>query len=217
MSKKEKHPKTEIDPALIQEAVESVERVTSGSDEPQPVKNEEAKKAVPSGEGADLKDRYLRLAAEFDNFRKRTLKEKSEYSKYANENLIRELLPVLDNFERAVLHAGQEADRDSLMKGVELTHSQLQNVFTRFGVRAESALGQPFDPLHHEAVSHLPSADHPPHTVMDELQKAYFLHDRLIRPALVTVSKEPPEDAPPADEKKEEPGNSGDNSGQQSE
>jgi molecular chaperone GrpE len=183
MSKKHKEPKTEIDPGLIQEAVESVEKVEGHA---------EGKETAPQEPAAesDLKDRYLRLAAEFDNFRKRTIKEKAEYVKFANENLIRELLPVLDNFERALAHAGPETDPASLAEGVKLILSQIQTSLGRFGVRAESALGKPFDPLMHEAVSHVPSAEHPPHTVIDEIQKAYFLHDRLIRPALVTVSKE---------------------------
>jgi molecular chaperone GrpE len=178
MSKKHKEPKTEIDPGLIQEAVESVEKVEGHAEG----KEEKAE--------SDLRDRYLRLAAEFDNFRKRTIKEKAEYVKYANESLIRELLPVLDNFERAMAHAGPETDPTSLAEGVKLILSQVQASLGRFGVRAESALGKPFDPLVHEAVSQVPSAEHPPHTVIDEIQKAYFLHDRLIRPALVTVSKE---------------------------
>ncbi len=221
MTKKPKQPKMEIDPALIREAVESVERVEGDSGEAKPEKEEgssakEQSSAPAPGEG-DLKDRYLRLAAEFDNFRKRSIKEKSEYVRYANESLVRELLPVMDNFERAVLHAGKDADRDSLVKGVELIYSQLQAVFSRFGVRTESALGQPFDPLHHEAVSHIPSADHPPHTVLDELHKAYFLHDRLIRPALVTVSKEVSEETKSAEPQEGEPGEEPEDSGPQTE
>jgi molecular chaperone GrpE len=177
MSRK-KHPQTEIDPALIEEALEAV---APSAEKP----------AEPAGEkDKELNDRLLRLAADFDNFRKRTQKEKTEFVRYANENLVRDLLPILDNFERALGHATAD-EKGAVLEGVKLIFSQLTSTLARYGVRSESAVGKPFDPLVQEAVNHLVSRDHPANTVMEEHQKAYFLHDRLIRPALVSVSKGP--------------------------
>lgn len=190
----------EVDPVLIEEAVESVDRHRKESS---PDKNGEtsAEKQGESGKKEEKKyggmtadevyDRLLRVSADFDNFRKRVQKEKSELMLYGNENLVREILPVLDNFERAVEHSQKATDTDAMRKGVELILSQLKTVLERFGVRAESAEGKKFDPLIHEAVSHASSNQHPPQTIMEEHQKAYFLHQRLIRPAVVTVSKGP--------------------------
>jgi molecular chaperone GrpE len=178
-----KKPKLEVDPALIQEAVESVSKAEGGAEE-------EA-----------VHDRLVRLAADFENFRKRAQKEKLDFTRYANEELAKALLPALDNFERALAHADGAPEGESIRKGVELILSQLQRTLEQFGVRSESGLGKPFDPLFQEAVSHVPSTDHPPHTVIEEHQKAYFLHDRLLRPAMVTVSRAPEEET--AEETKE--------------
>lgn len=199
MSKKEPKIEMDIDPSLISEAVESVERAESASDTESPAIEEKSE----ADKTEELRDRLLRMAAEYDNFRKRVQKEKSELILQANEGLIREVLPVLDNFERALDHAKKSPDSETLRTGVELIFSQLKGVLDRFGVRSETALGQTFDPLVHEAVSHVPTPDHPPHQVIDEHQKAYFLHQRLLRPALVTVSKEVGEPDPETGEKNE--------------
>jgi len=171
-----KEPHTEIDPTLIEEALESVEKV---------------EKDKPAD---DLQDRLLRVTADFDNFRKRVQKEKAEFVRYAHEDLVKTLLPVLDNFERALDHMKDAPDVATIRQGVELIFSQLTTSLEKYGVRSESAAGKPFDPLYHEAISHISSAEHAPNTVIEEHQKAYFLHDRLLRPAMVVVSKDP-EDA----------------------
>ncbi|MFH1262151.1 MAG: nucleotide exchange factor GrpE [Pseudomonadota bacterium] len=137
----------------------------------------------------DTYDRLVRVTADYENFRKRTQKEKAELIRYGNENLLREVLPVLDNFERAVEHAQKSADVESIRTGVELILSQLKTTLDRFGLTTQPSVGEPFDPLVHEAVNHIPSDEFPPNTVMNEHQKAYFLNSRLLRPALVTVSK----------------------------
>lgn len=187
----------EIDPGLIDEAMKSVEKnqVPAKKEdlEPSEARTEQDNPPPPSDE---MYDRLLRVTADFDNFRKRTQKEKSELVRYGNEQLLRDVIPILDNFERAVEHSRKATDAESIRTGVELILNQLKSTLERFGVKSRSAAGEKFDPLIHEAVNHVPSAEHPPHTVIEEHQKAYFLHDRLIRPALVTVSKGPDESGP---------------------
>ena len=194
MSEKEPKMEMEIDPSLIDEAVAAVE---SHSKEPQKTPsettenlkaNEESDADQPSSNSEDYYDKFVRLMADFENFRKRTVKEKSDLVRHGNENLVRELLPVLDNFERAL--ASESQDVESIRTGVEMIFTQLKSTLENFGVKSESAIGKPFDPLVHEAVSHVPSDNHEAGTVIDEHQKAYFLKDRLVRPAIVSVAKE---------------------------
>lgn len=137
----------------------------------------------------DWYDRYVRLSADFENFRKRTQKEKSNLFKYGHENLIIDLLPVIDNFERAVEHAKQAKDIEAIQTGIQMIFNQLINNLEKHGVHSKQAQGQEFDPNQHEAISHVESNDVDPNHVIEEMQKAYFLHDKLLRPALVSVSK----------------------------
>lgn len=156
----------------------------------------EAKPATDTGssaELAELKDRHLRLAADFDNFRRRTLKERQDLHNYANENLVKELLPVVDNLERAVAHGRKEEQRpdsENLLQGVELTYRSLLQTLARHGVVEVEALGKPFDPAFHEAVRRVASSEHPPGTVVEVYQKGYLLKDRMLRPAMVAVASE---------------------------
>jgi len=138
-------------------------------------------------------DLYLRSRADLENYRKRAQREKEELSRFANENLLREILPVMDNLERALEHARQgEGSSDGLLQGVEMTLGQFQRVLEKFGVTPVAAAGEPFDPAKHEALGQVESAEHPPNTVVQELQKGYLLNDRLLRPAMVMVAKAPP-------------------------
>lgn len=135
-------------------------------------------------------DRLLRLSAEFDNYKKRTTRETRELVKYANENLIKELLTIVDNLERAIASAGQERDgEDPLMQGVQLTLSEVLKILERFNVKPVKALGEPFDPAYHQAMMQEERADQPANTVVQEMQKGYVMHDRLLRPAMVVVAK----------------------------
>jgi molecular chaperone GrpE len=134
-------------------------------------------------------DRFLRQAAELDNFRKRASRERDESIRYANEALVKELLPVVDNLERAVAHASGGGNGKPLVEGVEMVLKGLLDVLAKHGVTQISAAGQPFDPSKHEAIAQVESADHEPNTVVEELHKGYVLRDRLLRPALVSVSK----------------------------
>jgi molecular chaperone GrpE len=142
-------------------------------------------------ENADLKDRYLRMVADFDNYRKRSDREKSDFFKYALAGLMRELLPVLDNFDRALDHA---ADGDDFHKGVLLIYKQLYDTLTKNGLKPIDQSNVPFDPKIHEAVVREENASVPSHTVIAILQKGYFLHDRLLRPAMVKVAVGGPEE-----------------------
>ncbi len=143
-------------------------------------------------ENLDLKDRYLRTLADFENFRKRSEREKSDFYKYAVASTLTELLPVLDNFDRALDHA---EEGDDFHRGVLLIYKQLADVLRKHGLRAIDQSGVPFDPKIHEAVVRVEDPSVPSHTVVEILQKGYFLHDRLLRPAFVKVAVGGPEEA----------------------
>ncbi|AFQ45834.1 nucleotide exchange factor GrpE [Desulfosporosinus meridiei] len=134
------------------------------------------------------KDHMLRLQAEFDNYRKRTQKEKTEIIKYASERLISELLPVLDNFERAASSAQVNPDFNAFSQGIDMIYRQLQTALNKEGLKAIEAAGQPFDPNLHDAVLRVESDEHPENTVVEELQKGYYLKEKVLRPSMVKVS-----------------------------
>jgi molecular chaperone GrpE len=137
----------------------------------------------------DCDDKYLRALAELDNQRKRSMREKEELQKYANERLILEILPVIDNFERAI-DAGKQADNVAQMvDGVRMILKQLREILEKEGVAPFESLGEKFDPYKHEALLAIESKEHEPYTVLEEIQKGYTMKDRVIRPAKVTVSK----------------------------
>lgn len=130
----------------------------------------------------------LRLQADFDNYRKRTQKEKTEIIKYASERVVGELLPVLDNFDRAISSAQVNPDFSAFSQGVEMILRQLQTALNKEGLKAIEALGQPFDPNLHDAVLRVESEEHSENTVVEELQKGYYLNEKVLRPSMVKVS-----------------------------
>lgn len=141
-------------------------------------------------EAKDVYDRLLRVSAEFDNYKKRTSREMESFRKYANENLVADLLPVVDNLERAIESTeGQSEAESGILEGVRMTRREILKVLEKYGVSPIESVGQPFNPEYHEAVAQEPSADHPENTVLREFHKGYLLHDRLVRPAMVVVSK----------------------------
>jgi len=152
---------------------------------------EELKKKLEEKEKEtkDHYDRLLRVAADFDNYKKRAAKEKEEWVKFANEDLIKTLLPFIDGLERAVNHAGNVKDVGVLIEGVRLTLQQLLQALGKFGLSSFDSTGKPFDPSIHEAILVIPTDQHKPNHVVEEFQKGYLLNDRLIRPASVSVSK----------------------------
>ena len=136
-----------------------------------------------------LNDKYLRLAAEFENYKRLTQRDQREQTKFANETLLKELLPVVDNLQRALQFAqGETNTTNGLAQGVELTLKQFLETLSRFGVKPVKSMGETFDPSKHQAVASVESADSPPHTVVQEHQPGYLLHDRILRPAMVTVA-----------------------------
>lgn len=136
-----------------------------------------------------LQDRVLRIAADMENTRKRLERETSESVCYANEKLIRELLPVLDSLEMAIQHAEGDTKVESLLEGVRMTHKQFLDVLGKFGCAPVEAMGKEFDPNYHEAMMQQEDPDVPANTVVQEFRKGYTLKDRLIRPSMVIVSK----------------------------
>ncbi len=142
-------------------------------------------------EAEEYHNKFLRSRADFENYKKRVEKEKKEIREFANDTLIKELLTVIDNLERALSHINAENEFESLKEGVELTLSQMFSILKKFDLEQISAGGQKFDPNLHEALGHEESDDYEPETVMKELQKGYTLKGRLLRPARVIVSKEP--------------------------
>jgi molecular chaperone GrpE len=136
-------------------------------------------------------DRWLRQTAELDNFKKRTARERDEGIRLANEALIKDLLPVVDNLERAVAHASGGGNGKPLVEGVEMVLRQFLDVLTKHGAVQMLAVGQSFDPAKHEAMTQVESDDHEPNSVVEEHQKGYLFRDRLLRPALVSVAKAP--------------------------
>ena len=135
------------------------------------------------------KEKVLRLSAEFENFKKRKQREIDEFKKFANETVFKQLLSVVDNLERAIDSATDAVEETSLLEGVKLTHKEILKLFESFNVKVVEAENQPFDPNFHQAVTHAQNNDVPDNTVINVLQKGYVLHDRLIRPAMVVVSK----------------------------
>jgi molecular chaperone GrpE len=141
---------------------------------------------------AEWHDKLLRLGAEFENYKKRMQKEKSDLMKFGNESLLKALLPILDNLERTIDHGKNMNGNGPLLRDVEITLRQLLNILERFSVKPVAALGEAFDPEKHEAVS-LAESDQEPNRVISELEKGYLFHERLLRPAKVVVSKAQPE------------------------
>ncbi|NIQ93079.1 MAG: nucleotide exchange factor GrpE, partial [Desulfuromonadales bacterium] len=137
-------------------------------------------------EAARNKELYLRALADLENYRKRAQREKEDAIRFANSNLLREMIPVIDNLERAVEHASENGDQDQgLLEGVQMTLEQFRKVLEGFGVKVLESLGQQFDPEFHQAMGEMVSSDCEPGSVAQEMQKAYTLNGRLLRPALV--------------------------------
>lgn len=140
-------------------------------------------------------DRLLRLAADFENYKKRAAKDKEDWTKFANEDLLRAILPFIDNLERAINHAQKVADTGVLIEGVRLTIEQILQTLNKFGLSSFQSVGKPFDPTVHEAMLVVETDQHEPNQVVEEFQKGYLLNDRLLRPATVSVSKPPEKEA----------------------
>ncbi len=154
------------------------------------LKEPEKKVATSEQEAKENYDRFVRLSAEFDNYKKRSAREVETFKKFANETLIKELFPVTDSLEMAIASSVQNREEENpVLKGIEITLRELLKVFEKFGVKPIESLEKEFNPAFHEAVMAEESENYPENTVLKELQKGYMLHDRLLRPATVIVSK----------------------------
>ena len=189
-------PEGDIEIEFLDQEAESEENVS----EPEPEGLEPASDPAVEEEAEHLKaeldhvrDIYLRKLAEFDNFRKRVEREREDNRLAGVEEMVRELLPVLDNFERALQHA--EDDSGAFQQGVEMIAKQLGDTLERRGVHEVDPVGQPFDPELHEAVQRVEDGEYPPGTVAWVMLKGYTMGDRLVRPAMVGVAVDPDDSA----------------------
>jgi molecular chaperone GrpE len=181
-----------------EEKADQQTRTGDGPDAPEASEREPeaaAQSSDPLGEArAELgrvRDQLLRTAADFDNFRKRTRREVDDARVRGREELLKELLPVFDNLERAVVHAEQAQDAKAVAEGVRMVLKQFLDTLGRVGIRRIQAQGQPFDPSLHEAIQQLETKDQPAGTVVAEVQPGYAMGDRLVRPSMVVVAKPP--------------------------
>jgi len=201
-----KHPETEKKPA------DPSGPASAGQEEEILKTEEERKEKEPSvvlsageyrsllGQIQELKDRYLRTAADFDNFRKREEKERQNIVCYANEKLVGDLLPILDNLERALAADTDGTTVEGILEGVHLVRKQLHSVLEACGLEPVEALGAPFDPMIHEAVGVLPSETQEEGTVVSELQKGYRLKGKVLRHSVVHVAGRRSGNAPGGEE-----------------
>jgi molecular chaperone GrpE len=146
-------------------------------------------------ESEEMYDRLLRATADFENFKKRSEREKLDRIKFANEELMKELLPVVDNLERALASSESTRDTEAIKKGIGIVLDQVLKTLQKFGLSGYTSVGETFDPNRHEAVEQVESTEHEANTILDEFQKGYFLNGRLLRPALVSVTRHPDESA----------------------
>jgi molecular chaperone GrpE len=181
------------------EALEAVERAEKNREEedaglavPEDVVTLEASMEDPEAGAAtseteqDLRDQLLRLAADFENYRKRTVRQLEDTRRYGVEKVLSDILPVVDNLERALAHA--EGDSSPMVEGVRMVTKQFLDVLALHGVQGFDSLGEAFDPERHEAMGQVPAGDRPPGSIIEEMLKGYFLHERLLRPAQVIVA-----------------------------
>nr|WP_082926839.1 nucleotide exchange factor GrpE [Paenibacillus tuaregi] len=185
------NPSNDVNQNEQTEEVQGADEIRSGD-------SAEAVEEVVSADSEELErlraevqehqQRFLRSQADFDNFRRRTLKEKEELAKYASAKLITELLPVVDNMDRALTAAQESAEAESFTKGVDMIFRQLEGVLSAEGLTPMNAVGQPFNPEYHQAIMQVESDEYEEGIVVEEVQKGYLLKDKVLRPAMVKVS-----------------------------
>ncbi|MGD8251979.1 MAG: nucleotide exchange factor GrpE, partial [Desulfobacterales bacterium] len=184
-----RHSETPDDGATVDDSGERVE--DAGSVQAESDDNALAEELSQAREEAKANyDRFLRASAELENIKKRTRREMEDFRKFANQSLFKELLVVVDNLERALDSCQNDSGSfEQLVEGVSLTLADVIKIFDKYGIKSIEAIDKPFDPTVHEAVMQESVADVPDNTVIKELQKGYWLHDRLLRPSMVVVSK----------------------------
>lgn len=172
-----------------------------------PLKEMETRLESLGQEAKENHDRFLRVSAEFENYKKRAAREMGDFRKFANESFVKAMLPVVDNLDRAIESSSNDKNTNtSVVEGVNMTLREILKVFEQFSVIPFESLGKTFDPGFHQAVMQEENEEYPDNTVLNELQKGYLIHDRLLRPAMVVVSKKkekPENEEVKAEEKKE--------------
>jgi molecular chaperone GrpE len=195
-------PSVAEEPELLEPQPEEADPAAAALQEAQAQLEEaQRQREAAEEEARQMKGRALRAAADLDNFRRRAQKEKADLEKFAIEGLAKDLLEVVDNLERALSHHKPQSDApDPLFAGVEMVLKQFRQKLVKVGVEGFESQGLPFDPLRHEAIQQVESREHANGTVVTEFQRGYFLHGRLLRPALVVVANNPVvAEAPPAE------------------
>jgi molecular chaperone GrpE len=175
-----------------EDSPESTARTEEGAEKPveEMTKQELLQKLKDAEEKSQENyDRYMRAYAEMDNVKKRGAKEREELAKFANESLIKELLPVIDSLDKALDHGREDANLAELIKGIEMTRKGMMDTLEKAGLTEVEAVGKPFDPNFHEAISKQQDDTLPPNHVSMEMQKGYVLNGRLIRPSMVVISE----------------------------
>ena len=186
--------KSEVDPQEL-DATHELPASESAEDDPATIESS-SRASTESSELQKLRverdtliDRLARLQAEFENARKRTAREQQDFREYAVADAVKALLPTLDSFERAL--QTDAAEKSEFRSGIELIYKQLQDALQKLGLRAIPAKGEPFDPHLHEAIEMVDTTDAPDHQILEELQRGYKLKDRLLRPSMVRVARNP--------------------------
>ena len=199
--RKKKEDRERIDPEKEKEGASnnmfesSPGKEGEGEDRNRELEELKRKLAEKEKEAKDNYDRYLRMAADFENYKKRAAKEKEDYVKFGNEDLIKAILPFIDNLERAASHAEKVNETGVMIEGVRLVLQQVLQALNKFGLSSFESVGKPFDPARHEAMLVVETDQHEPNQVVEEFQRGYLLRDRLLRPATVSVSKPPAKEA----------------------
>ncbi|MED4603651.1 nucleotide exchange factor GrpE [Paenibacillus validus] len=168
------------------EGAETAEAGTAEASEPQDAVQAELEQAKKLAD--ENHQRFLRAQADFDNYRRRTQKEKEDFAKYASLKVIEQLLPVIDNFDRALAASKDNKDYDALAKGIDMTFRQLTQILATEGLTAMETVGTPFNPEYHQAIMQVESDEYEEGIVVEEVQKGYMLKDKVLRPAMVKVS-----------------------------
>ena len=187
-----------------QEVLKSETEKTDKAKPDDPIKDLESKLAAKEQEAKETYDRLLRVSAEFENYKKRASREMEDFRKFSNQSLLKEMLSLVDNLELDMNSTnGHKAIDKGLLQGLEMTHSEILKVFEKFNVKPIEAKGQIFDPTFHEAVMQEQTDEFDENTVINELQRGYLIHDRLLRPSMVVVAKaiEKKDDAEPSKKK----------------
>jgi molecular chaperone GrpE len=187
LHEKKQHDTVELSPAAT--AADAAESVP-GAEPATPAEQISQLRELLTAKELEVRDnwdRFVRERADLENYRKRASREKEELLNYGNKSLIEEILPIVDNLERALAHATEDG-QSAVVEGIRMTHCMLIAALKKFGVTPLDSIGTAFDPAFHQAMTQVPSDQYPPNTVIDEFQKGYLLKERLLRPAMVSVS-----------------------------